>query len=155
MIKITSKVALQKSEVFAQPQNLFKTMQKFLYNFINFPMFWLLQKLLEYWRITSSFSLQWNILKFRHHLWWCSIVCETIAGSAFFVNYCIQRPFIENVTALIKIRHFFRRRFFGEKKWGRSWWLIRIKIRCFLEEVSLPSREKRWRRSHCLKWGKT
>ena len=32
------------------------------------------------------------------------------------MNYCIQRPFVKKVTALIKIRHFFRRRLFGKKK---------------------------------------
>ena len=38
--------------------------------------------------------------------------------SQFFVKYCIQRPFVENVTALIKMWHFFRRHFidFGGKK---------------------------------------
>ena len=30
--------------------------------------------------------------------------------SQFFVKYCIQRPFVENVTALIKMWRFFRRR---------------------------------------------
>ena len=36
----------------------------------------------------------------------------------FFVKYCIQRPFVENVTALIKMWRFFRRRFidFSRKK---------------------------------------
>ena len=38
--------------------------------------------------------------------------------SQFFVKYCIQRPFVENVTALIKMWCFFRRRFidFSRKK---------------------------------------
>ena len=38
--------------------------------------------------------------------------------SQFFAKYCIQRPFVENVTALIKMWCFFRRRFidFSRKK---------------------------------------
>ena len=73
-------------------------------------------------------------------------IYETIQVQ-FFV-----RPFTENVTFLIKMHGIFS----TEKRWSRSRCLISIKMWQFIEDVSLPSTEKKWwHRSRCLIWEKT
>ena len=148
-IKITSKAALKTSEAhssYGRPPLRFcsttKSFQKFLYDFIHFPCVLITSHLLETFRIMennnkSSFCLQQNH-KFGRLLWWCSIFYETIPGS-IFMKYCIQRPFVENVTALIKMWRFLEGVLSpsaGKKRWSRS--LIHIKKWHFLEDVSLP-----------------
>ena len=97
-----------------------KSFQKFLYDFIHFPCVLITSlihfKLLEWCRIISSFCLQWNC-KFGHHLWWCSIFYETMAGSVFcevLHSEAIHRKRDSNHQDLA----FFRRHFiaFGRKK---------------------------------------
>ena len=52
---------------------------------------------------------------------------------SFFVNYCIQGPFVKNKTAFIKMQHFLKRRFvaFGKNKGeveAGAWYTLRCGI---------------------------
>ena len=75
----------------------------------------------------------------------------------FFVKYCIQRPFVENMTALIKMWHFLEGVLLpsAEKK-GQAEGGALYASRCdvFLEDVSLSSTEKKETQEQLLYMGK-
>ena len=99
---------------FTQPQNLSKNSHMILLCTLIFTCVLITSHPLKTFRITHNFCMEWNGT-FVRHLWWYSIFQERITGPVFmllttstlhFVKNCIQGPFAENVTALIKIRHF-------------------------------------------------
>ena len=79
-----------------------KSFQKFLYDFIPFPCVLITSlihsKCLEQWWITSSFCLQWSL----GAIFDGAAFSTKRSRAQFFVKYCIQFPFEENVTAIIK-----------------------------------------------------
>ena len=94
-LKITSKVALQKSQVFAQPQNLFKTIQKFLYDFIHFPCVLITSCPLKTFRILENNKQLLSAMKYievwapslmvQYYLWnnqRLSFFCEVLHSEA-------------------------------------------------------------------------
>ena len=153
-IQITSKVALWTSEVLLN-HKIFSKIFMILYIF---PVFWILlihSKLLEKWRITSSFCLQWN-RKFGCHLWWCSIFNETIAGLVFcevLYSEAIRRKCESTHQDVAFLRRHFVA-FSGKKGQEEGGAIYASRCDVFLEDNSLSSTENKETQEPLLCTGK-